>query len=131
MSFGSWVATTVGAAKPRVSLLMAIAPAVGHISFDALKTTPKPAFLIHGEEDDVARSGWSAGSTPSCRSRKSSSVIEGADHVFDGMTSIVADALEDLLGDFRETKETTTPRRTRRTDTKSYRGIRNSSFLIS
>jgi len=27
-------------------------------------------------------------------------VIEGADHVFDGMTSLVADAVEDLLGDF-------------------------------
>jgi hypothetical protein len=27
-------------------------------------------------------------------------VIEGADHVFDGRTSLVGEAIEDLLGDF-------------------------------
>jgi alpha/beta superfamily hydrolase len=27
-------------------------------------------------------------------------VIEGADHVFDGQTSTVGEAIEDLLGDF-------------------------------
>jgi hypothetical protein len=27
-------------------------------------------------------------------------VIEGADHVFDGQTSVVGDTIEDLLGDF-------------------------------
>ena len=37
MSFGAWVATTVGATDPRVTLLLAIAPAVDHYAYDALK----------------------------------------------------------------------------------------------
>ena len=38
MSFGSWVALTVGADDPRVSLLLGIAPPVDRYDFDALKT---------------------------------------------------------------------------------------------
>ena len=100
MSFGSWVALRVGAAHPRVSLLLAIAPPVGTYSYDDVKASHKPTFLIHGEEDEVApvqlvRRLYGELSEP-----KELVVIEGADHVFDGMTSLVADAVEDLLGDY-------------------------------
>ncbi len=65
-----------------------------------MKASSKPTFLIHGEEDEVAsvklvRKLYGELSEP-----KELVVIEGADHVFDGMTSLVADAVEDLLGDF-------------------------------
>jgi uncharacterized protein len=100
MSFGAWIATDVGAADPRVTLLVAIAPAVSHYDYAALKTATKPVFIIHGEEDTIAplrqvRSLYAETAEP-----KELVVIDGADHVFEGRTSIVGDAIEDLLGDF-------------------------------
>ena len=100
MSFGSWVALRVGAAHPLVSVLLAIAPPVGIYSYEEVRASHKPIFLIHGEEDEVAsvklvRKLYGELSEP-----KELVVIEGAVHVFDGMTSLVADAVEDLLGDF-------------------------------
>jgi alpha/beta superfamily hydrolase len=53
MSFGSWIAMTTGAADPRVSLLLAIAPPVDRYDFDALRTCTLPKFIIHGEEDEL------------------------------------------------------------------------------
>ncbi|MGE0463041.1 MAG: alpha/beta hydrolase [Vicinamibacterales bacterium] len=100
MSFGSWIALTVGADDPRVTLLLAIAPPVDRYAYDALKTCTKPKFIIHGEEDEVVsvrevRKLY--GEIPEPRELV---VIEGADHVFDGRTSLVGEAIEDLLGDF-------------------------------
>jgi alpha/beta superfamily hydrolase len=101
MSFGAWVATTVGAADPRVTVLLAIAPAVDHYDYAGLRTAGKPAFIIHGEADDLApvrRVRRLYGEMPEPRELV---VIEGADHVFDGRTSLVGEAIEDLLGDYR------------------------------
>lgn len=100
MSFGAWVASTVGAADPRVSLLLAIAPAVEHYAYDGLRTATKPAFVIHGDLDELApvrlvRRLYAEMSEP-----KELVVIEGADHVFDGHTSVLGEAIEDLLGDY-------------------------------
>ena len=105
MSFSAWVATEVGAADPRVTLLVAIAPAVDHYAFEGLRRTTKPAFVIHGEVDEIAgvrhvRRLYSEMAEP-----RELVVIEGADHVFDGETSIVGEAIEDLLGDFTERTE--------------------------
>ncbi len=100
MSFGSWVALTVGAAHPGVSVLLAIAPPVGIYSYDEVKASTKPTFLIHGEEDEVASVKLVRKLYGELAEPKELVVIEGADHVFDGMTSLVADAVEDLLGDF-------------------------------
>lgn len=102
MSFGAWIATTVGAADPRVTLLLAIAPAVDHYEFEALKTSTKPAFVIHGEEDQIASIRHVRRLYGEMVEPKELVVIEGADHVFDGKTSIVGEAIEDLLGDFTE-----------------------------
>jgi alpha/beta superfamily hydrolase len=100
MSFGSWIATTVGAADPRVRLLLAIAAPANHYEYEALRTSSKPKFFIHGEEDEVAplksvRKLYGEALEP-----KELAVIEDADHVFDGKTSLVSDAVEDLLGDY-------------------------------
>jgi len=99
MSFGAWIATEVGAADPRVTVLVAIAPAVDHYDYAALKAAGKPAFVIHGEEDELAPVGHVRRLYGAMAEPKELVVIEGADHVFDGRTSIVGDTIEDLLGD--------------------------------
>ena len=53
MSFGSWVALSVGAEDPRVTLLLGIAAAVDRYDFAAVKQSDKPKFIIHGEEDEL------------------------------------------------------------------------------
>ncbi|MCC7033829.1 MAG: alpha/beta hydrolase [Acidobacteria bacterium] len=102
MSFGSWIALSVGADDPRVTLLIAIAPPVDRYAYDAVKASTKPKFIIHGEEDEVVsvrevRKLY--GEIPEPRELV---VIDGADHVFDGKTSLVGEAIEDLLGDFEK-----------------------------
>lgn len=107
MSFGAWIATTVGAADPRVSLLVALAPAVDHYDFAGLRAAGKPAFLIHGEQDEIAPVRHVRRLYGEMDEPKELVIVEGADHVFDGRTSIVAEAIEDLLGDY-ETETTKT-----------------------
>lgn len=99
-SFGSWVALTVGAEDPRVKLLLGIAPAVDRYDFAAVRQSTKPKFIIHGERDELVslkdvRRFYSELDEP-----KELVVIDGADHLFDGKTSEVGEAVEDLLGDF-------------------------------
>ena len=100
MSFGSWIAMTAGAEDARVSLLLAIAPPVDRYDFDALKTCTLPKFIIHGEEDELIsikeiRKFYSQLPEP-----KELVTIEYANHLFEGKTSMVGDAVEDLLADF-------------------------------
>jgi uncharacterized protein len=100
MSFGSWIAMTVGAADPRVSLLLGIAPPVDRYDFDALRTCTLPKFIIHGEEDELIsikeiRKFYSQIPEP-----KELATIEFADHLFEGKTALVGEAVEDLLADF-------------------------------
>jgi alpha/beta superfamily hydrolase len=99
-SFGAWVAWNVGAADPRVSLLLAIAPPVNDYDFSAAKASRKPKFIVHGEADEFisikdVRRFYSELAEP-----KELAIIDAADHLFDGKASEVADAVEDLLGDF-------------------------------
>jgi len=100
MSFGAWVASAVGAADPRVALIVAIAPAVDHYDYGALASAGKPVFVVHGEEDTIAPVRQIRRLYATMAEPKELVVIEGADHVFDGRTSIVGEAIEDLLGDF-------------------------------
>jgi alpha/beta superfamily hydrolase len=99
-SFGSWIALTVGADDPRVRLLLGIGVPVDRYDFATLKQSDKPKFIIHGEEDELisiknVRRFYSELNEP-----KELVVIEGADHLFDGKTAEVGDAVADLLGDF-------------------------------
>ena len=104
MSFGSWVAMTAGAEDARVSLLLGIAPPVDRYDFEALKTCTLPKFIIHGEADELisikdVRKFYSQIPEP-----KELVTIEDANHLFEGKTSLVGDAVEDLLADFNTVK---------------------------
>jgi uncharacterized protein len=113
MSFGAWIALSVGAEDPRVSTLIGIALPIGVPSaaaalgapittydWEAVRTSPKPKFFIHGERDELCplkdmREFYARAAEP-----KELVVIDGADHLFDGKVSEVAEAVEDLLGDW-------------------------------
>lgn len=101
MSFGSWIAATVGATDPRVSLVLLVAPAVDRWDFAELKSSPKPTFIIHGEDDELiaakdVRAFYAALPEP-----KELTWIEHANHLFEGKTSLVGDAVEELLADWQ------------------------------
>jgi alpha/beta superfamily hydrolase len=100
MSFGSWVGLTVGAGDPRVSALLGIAMPVNNYDYGVVADSPKAKFFIHGEFDEICgekqiREFYARAADP-----KELVIIEGADHLFDGKVSQVADAVEDLLGDW-------------------------------
>ena len=102
-SFGSWIALETGAVDDRVQVLIGIAPPVTKSGYDfsnTLKST-KPKFFVQGEADDICpiQDIWKFyGQLPE---PKELVVIDGADHLFDGHTTEVGEALEDLLGDFK------------------------------
>ena len=100
MSFGSWIAMTVGAEDPRVSLLLAIAPPVDRYEFDALKTCTLPKFIVHGENDELISIKEIRKFYAQIPEPKELVTIEDANHLFEGKTSMVGDAVEDLLADF-------------------------------
>jgi uncharacterized protein len=100
MSFGAWIALTVGAEDPRVSTLIGIAVPVDRYDLEAARATTTPKFFIHGERDEVTsvkaiRAFYARAADP-----KELVVIDAADHVFNGKAGEVGDALEDLLGDW-------------------------------
>ena len=100
-SFGSWVAMTVGAEDSRVTLLLGIAPVVDRFDYSVVKRSRKPKFIVHGEEDGLVAVKDVRRFYSECDEPKELVVIESADHVFDGKTSEVGDAIEDLLGDYQ------------------------------
>ena len=99
-SFGSYVALTVGATDDRVRLLLGIAPPVDRYDFSAIRSSPKPKFLIQGDMDELCplKEMWAFYSQ--LQEPKELVVIEGASHLFDGKTEEVVEAIESLLGDF-------------------------------
>jgi alpha/beta superfamily hydrolase len=97
-SFGAWIALDAGAVDPRVSVLVAIAPPVGGYDFDAAGRAGKPVFLIHGERDQLASIKAIQRFYGTLAEPRELVVVDGADHLFDGHASEVADAIVDLLG---------------------------------
>ena len=103
-SFGAWIALETGAEDARVSVLIGIAPPVTREGYDFSGTqrSTKPKFFVQGEADDICpiQDMWKFyGALPE---PKELVVIDAADHLFDGHTTEVGEALEDLLGDFDE-----------------------------
>jgi hypothetical protein len=99
-SFGAWVAMSVGAEDDRVTTLIGAAPPVDRYDFSAVLNSVKPKFLIQGDRDDLcpyqsAREFYARVPGP-----KEMVTIDGADHLFDGKSSEVAEAVEELLGGF-------------------------------
>ncbi len=100
MSFGAWIALAAGAGDSRVSTLVGIAPPLSRYDFEAVRLSAKPKFFIQGERDELCplknmQEFYARAAEP-----KELVVIDGADHLFDGKVSEVADAIEDLLGDW-------------------------------
>ena len=100
MSFGSWIALTVGAEDTRVSALLGIAPPVDRYDFSTLKTCTLPKFIIHGENDELISIKEIRKFYAQIPEPKELVVLEDANHLFEGKTSDVGDAVEDLLADF-------------------------------
>jgi alpha/beta superfamily hydrolase len=100
MSFGSWVGLTTAAADPRIALLLGIAMPVSKYDFAAVGSSPKPKFFIHGEDDEICSSRLLREFYARAAEPKELAIIDAADHLFDGKTGEVADAIEDLLLDW-------------------------------
>jgi alpha/beta superfamily hydrolase len=100
MSFGSWIAMTVGAEDPRVSLLLGIAPPVDRYDFSVLNTCVLPKFIIHGGSDELISIKEIRKLYAQLPEPKELVVLEDANHLFEGRTTDVGEAVEDLLADF-------------------------------
>ena len=101
-SFGAFIALETGAVDNRVTALIGIAPPVTKMGYDFTNTriSTKPKFFVQGEADDICplQDMWKFyGALPE---PKELVVIDMADHLFDGHTTEVGEALEDLLKDF-------------------------------
>jgi alpha/beta superfamily hydrolase len=100
-SFGSWIALETGSAHPRVAALIAIAPPLTRgYTFERVLETTKPKFLIQGDLDELCplKDLWAFYAR--LKEPKEIVTITGASHLFDGRTSELGEAVEDLLGDF-------------------------------
>ena len=101
-SFGSWIALETGAADTRVTVLIGIAPPVTRAGYDfsLTKQSAKPKFFVQGEADDICplQDMWKFYSE--LPEPKELVIIDAADHLFDGHTTEVGEALEDLVKDF-------------------------------
>ncbi len=110
-SFGAFVGMTASTADPRVVARIGIATPVNHHDFAEVLATPKPTFLVHGEEDELIGIGLVREFYARLEEPKELVVIEFANHLFDGQAGEVGDALEDLLSDFLAADEAARPPR--------------------
>ena len=91
----------------RVSLLIGIAPPVAtsvsgqNYTFDATLESTKPKFFVQGEADEVCPIEGMWHFYGKLHEPKELAVIDAADHLFDGKTQEVGEALEDLLADYQ------------------------------
>jgi len=101
-SFGAWIALETGAGDPRVSTLIGIAPPVTREGYDFTRTlaSSKPKFFVQGDLDDLCPLRDLRAFYAKLQEPKDLVVIDGANHLFEGKTGEVGEALEDLLADF-------------------------------
>jgi uncharacterized protein len=104
-SFGAWVALETGADDDRVMALIGIAPPVATSASGMSYTFPKtlrstkPKFFVQGEADDICplEAMWTF--YGKLEEPRELVVIDAADHLFNGRTVEVGEALEGLLAD--------------------------------
>ena len=105
-SFGAWVALEVGADDDRVSVLIGIAPPVatslsGHeYTFERTLASRKAKFFVQGEDDEVCPLAGLRAFYARLEEPRELAIIDSADHLFEGKTQEVGEALEDLLKDY-------------------------------
>lgn len=100
VSFGAWVAMSVGATDERVALVLGVAPPVDGYDFSPVKASAKPKFLVQGERDELCPLASMRRFYAQLAEPKELVVIDAADHLFDGHVTEVSDAIRDLLEDF-------------------------------
>jgi uncharacterized protein len=104
-SFGAWVALETGADDQRVTVLIGIAPPVAssgsgmEYTFPRTLASTKPKFFVQGEADEICPLEGMWAFYGRLQEPKELVVIDAADHLFDGKTSEVGDALEELTSD--------------------------------
>jgi uncharacterized protein len=99
-SFGGWVAWNVALDDQRVRVLLGLGLPVNRFDFSPVRDSPKAKFLIHGELDELVPARDIRKFYSELLEPKELVVIDGADHLFDGKTSEVGEAVEDLLRDW-------------------------------
>jgi alpha/beta superfamily hydrolase len=100
MSFGSWVGMNAGVEDSRVSALIGVAAPVNKWDFEAVARSTKPKFFIHGEQDEICGFREINAFYARAAEPKELVIIDGSDHLFNGVVSHVADAVEQLLSDW-------------------------------
>ena len=91
-----------------VTALIGIAPPVAtsvsgmDYTFPNTLASTKPKFFVQGEADEVCPLEGMWAFYARLEEPKELVVIDGADHLFEGKTQEVGEALEDLLGDFAD-----------------------------
>ena len=96
-SFGAWIALTCGVRDPRVTLLLAIAPPTGRYDFADVAATTKPTHFVHGDRDELVpvtdmQEFYERVSPP-----KTLTVIDGANHLFEGRVPAVGEAIRNTF----------------------------------
>ena len=99
-SFGSWIAWNVALDDDRVPVLLGIGLPVNRFDFSPVRESGKGKFLIHGGLDELISVRDIRRFYADLHEPKELVVIDGANHLFDGKTSEVGDAIEDLLKDW-------------------------------
>lgn len=100
MSFGSWIGLNVGVDDERVSTLLGVAAPVNKWDFERVAVSTKPKFFIHGEMDEICGFREINAFYARAADPKELVIIDSSDHLFNGVVSEVADAVEGLLGDW-------------------------------
>lgn len=101
MSFGSWIAASVGATDPRVSLVLLVAPAVDRHDYSELAAAAKPTFIVHGEDDELISAAAVRRFYATLAEPRELVMIEHANHLFEGLATLVGDAVEGLVADWK------------------------------
>jgi len=96
-SFGAGVGLLAGAADPRVTALVGVAPPVGRRDFPPLLTCPKPKLFVTGDRDHVCPLPALQDLITRCPEPKALALIPGADHFFLGHEAEVAQAVVTFL----------------------------------
>jgi alpha/beta superfamily hydrolase len=83
-----------------VCTLIGIAPPVNRYDYGIVKQSVKPKFIVHGEADELIPLRAVREFYAQLQEPKELVEIDRANHLFEGQTTEVGDALEDLLEDF-------------------------------
>lgn len=96
-SFGAGVGLLTGAAEPRVTALVGIAPPVERRDFSPLHTCTKAKLFIAGDRDHVCPIPTLQALIAQCPAPTSLALIPGANHFFLGREKEIAEAVATFL----------------------------------